>query len=144
MINGWSNVYYYSRSIDCTTPLVYNCQQSGGSGGSCKREEEERRGVQAIDRSRVVVVHIRPLKHFKTLYGYSFILLQCFEVASLKSAFTHRATFWSIRTFEPEMVAMDNKKIMSDSVILDQAEYSYLLPQVKYVTTTIMCGWSKK
>ena len=23
----------------------------------------------------VVVVHIRPLKHFKTLYGYSFILL---------------------------------------------------------------------
>ena len=28
----------------------------------------------AIDRSRVVV-HIRPLKHLKTLYGYSFILL---------------------------------------------------------------------
>ena len=33
----------------------------------------------AIDRSRVVV-HIRHLKHLKTLYGYAIVLYHFFEV----------------------------------------------------------------
>ena len=68
----------------------------------------------AIDRSRVVV-HIRPLKHLKTLYGYSFILLW----SSLKSAFAPGILDILVDNFRTRD-GMD--KIMSDS----WSEYSYL------------------
>ena len=68
----------------------------------------------AIDRSRVVV-HIRPLKHLKTLYGYSFILLW----SSPKSAFT----LWNFDILVDNFRTRDGMdKIMSDS----WSEYSYL------------------
>ena len=69
----------------------------------------------AIDRSRVVV-HIRPLKHLKTLYGYSFILLW----SSPKIAFAPAIL---------DILVVDNFRTRDgiDKIISDSwSEYSYL------------------
>ena len=78
------------------------------------------------DRSRVVGVHIRPLKHFKTLYGV--VVLYYFEVprtslgsTSLKMAFTHRHL---------DILLVDNLPFLWLLSLFDEPEDEHQMPVV--------------